>query len=319
MIRILVFLILISSLSHAQITLKGKIINANDQQPIAYCNIGIVGTAVGTISNYDGTFELNIPQKLSEQPVIFSAIGFERIELKVAKSKSDLKIELKEKATLLKSIDVYASKRTRKKWLGNKKKDLLPSGTQNYDSASAGGAIALLIVKEDPRLKFVQEARLRILRNTLPEFKVRVRVLNVDHSNNGLPGEDLLKESFVITSSIRKGWLTFDLREKNLMVESDSFFIEFEWIFEDKDRQYIATSYDDFIKNNPDKVSIDTVIIDNMKIPELNVKDYIVGTFFAVTVSEAAREAYITYDRSSSFSDWIRSPSIVQAKVLMSD
>lgn len=319
MFRILIGCLLISHLSYAQVILKGTVVNNENNQPIAYCNIGIIGTDVGTISNYDGSFEITVPKKHEAEPLIFSALGHERVTINFNGSNENLTIKLEEKATMLKSIDVYASKKEKKAWFGNRKKDLLPSGSLNYDSASAGGAMALLIVKEDTALNFIKEARLRILRNTLPEFKVRVRFLAVDRSNKNLPGEDIFGESVVVTSSIRKGWLTFDLSERNIFIEQDSFYLEFEWLYEASDRYYVAQSYSDFIKNNPEKVVRDTVTIDNDTIIDVNVKNYIVGTFFAVTVSEAAKEAYITYDRSSSFAPWIRSTSILQAKVLLTD
>lgn len=317
---LLSFLLLISHLSISQVVLRGTVIDEKRQIPIAYANIGIINTSVGTISNADGSFEIYIPKKLEAEPIIFSAIGYERVEISASNSVGKkLKIKLKQKTTVLRSVEVKATAKLNKEWYGNNKKGLFPEGTLNYDSASAGGAIALLIEKDDTTLNFVEEARLFIMRNTLPEFKIRIRFLEVDSLNNNKPGKDLLGRSIVVTSSIRKGWLEFDLSEYNIYIEPHAFYLEFEWLYEDVDRHFIAQSYSDFIKSNPEDVSRDTVIVDNIAVPIINVKNHIVGTFVAVSSSKKALEQMVTYGRASSFSSWERDASIVRAKVLMTD
>ena len=43
-----------------------------------YTNIGIVNTGIGTISNEDGTFSLQVPEQNSNDTLLFSAIGFRK-------------------------------------------------------------------------------------------------------------------------------------------------------------------------------------------------------------------------------------------------
>lgn len=57
--------------------LKGKVINAETNQPISYTNIGLEGTLYGTASNEEGSFELKIPEDLISKNIFFSAIGFQ--------------------------------------------------------------------------------------------------------------------------------------------------------------------------------------------------------------------------------------------------
>ncbi len=57
-------------------TIKGKVIDAKTNEPVAYTNIGLEGTYFGTASNSEGDFELKIPKELTGKDIFFSAVGF---------------------------------------------------------------------------------------------------------------------------------------------------------------------------------------------------------------------------------------------------
>ncbi len=57
--------------------LKGKVINAESNQPVSYTNIGLEGTLYGTASDEEGNFELKIPEDLESKNIFFSAVGFQ--------------------------------------------------------------------------------------------------------------------------------------------------------------------------------------------------------------------------------------------------
>lgn len=58
------------------IILKGKVINAETNEPISYTNIGIEGTLHGTASNEEGGFEIKITEDMADKNIYFSAVGF---------------------------------------------------------------------------------------------------------------------------------------------------------------------------------------------------------------------------------------------------
>ena len=64
-------------------TLKGKVVNADTNEPISYTNIGLEGTFYGTASNEEGKFELKIPEELSDKNIFFSAVGFKNRQFPV--------------------------------------------------------------------------------------------------------------------------------------------------------------------------------------------------------------------------------------------
>jgi len=64
--------------------LKGKVINAETNQPVSYTNIGLEGTLYGTASNEEGNFELKIPEDLASKNIFFSAVGFQNRQFPVS-------------------------------------------------------------------------------------------------------------------------------------------------------------------------------------------------------------------------------------------
>lgn len=308
---------------YSQITLKGKVLEQYSNAPISYANIGVLNTTTGTISNTDGSFAIEIPTAHLEKNLLFSAIGYEKRSLTINAFKEDTEIiiYLDEKAFGLDEVVISAStKKVKEKhsWLGNRKKNLLFQGMISANSSSAGAAMTLLIDrKEYPDLKFIDKASLFITKNTLPDFKIRVRFLEV--GTNNLPGDDLFGESIIICSNIKRGWLDFDLSPYKYRISNTSFFIMFEWILDDKDRIDIVNRYLEFIRLNPDRVILDTIVVDGEKVQTTEFKNFHLGTIFGTTSTTADLKKYKCYRRTNSFGEWQRASGIISAKVLMSN
>ncbi|MBN2805773.1 MAG: carboxypeptidase-like regulatory domain-containing protein [Prolixibacteraceae bacterium] len=89
------------------IIIRGEIIDERREEPISYCNIGIVGKAVGSMSNLEGRFVIKIPEKYAADTLSFSSIGYESVFLPLAAFGNESKtIILNRKNYQLKSIDV---------------------------------------------------------------------------------------------------------------------------------------------------------------------------------------------------------------------
>ncbi|MFK7952746.1 MAG: serine hydrolase [Ekhidna sp.] len=310
--------------SFSQLTIQGKVLTEVGGKPISYVNIGILNSSFGTISNYDGSFYITIPSTHANEDLIFSAIGYETetIAIKKLAIQKVISIHLTEKITYLDEVVfTYSMEKKKQSWLGNSKRHLMVQGQMYLDSISAGGAMALLVKKEDESLNYIKKAMVFITKNTEPSFKVRVRFLRVDSLNNNLPGEDLINESIVVTSGIRRGWLKFDLSPYTLSVKETSFYVGFEWILEDSDRLRIFSKLSEFRKLNPQKIHRDTVIIDGVETPieDFSSRDPIPVIAFGDTRTKSDLENYLCYTRSNSFGGWERSTGIVSAKILMSN
>lgn len=240
-----ILMILLPTLAFSQTVISGKIVTQENKNSIPYINIGIQNSNTGTISNKDGSFSIKIPDSLIGNDLIFSAIGFTKKVMPIVsfKGSKDVIIYLNEKALDLDEVVITSSSKKvklKKSWFGNKKRPLFVQGQMHADTISAGGAMALLIDKTNYDLSFVEKVSLFIARNTLPEFKVRVRFLTVDTKNNNLPGKDLFNKNVVITSTIKRGWLNFDLAAYNQKITDSSYFLVLEWILDEQDRTYMA-------------------------------------------------------------------------------
>ncbi len=66
------------------IRIVGKLTNKQNNQPIPFANVGVIGSYIGAASNLDGIFEFKIPGKYNEQMIQASAVGFSTFTAKVS-------------------------------------------------------------------------------------------------------------------------------------------------------------------------------------------------------------------------------------------
>lgn len=304
-------------------TIEGKVMDSATKIPLAYVNIGILGSSVGTISNEDGTFTIVVTPKHSGDSIIFSMLGYERrvIQVRRLTDVGNTSVYLEEKPTRLETVTV---KGNRKKVRGYRLGNRYNKGGLIYgDSIAAGSAMALLIENKYPTyhedLKFpvyAEESNLFISRNTLDSFKVRIRFLS-RHPTTGLPDKDLFDQSIIHTSSVRHGWITFDLEPYRIIITDTSFFLVFEWIMDQRDRLKLIKQYDEYQIQNPNLVTYDTMIVAGEKIGFRSCHQFHAGTSFGVSPIPFSLQNYTCYYRTNSFGKWMRAPGILTARLLV--
>ena len=90
---LLLCLALISLCGYAQqITVKGVVTSATDQQPLIGTTVQVKGTGTGTITGIDGDYTL--PNVDKNAVLVFSSIGFESQEIAVG-GRTTIKVVLK--------------------------------------------------------------------------------------------------------------------------------------------------------------------------------------------------------------------------------
>ncbi|TJY37772.1 carboxypeptidase-like regulatory domain-containing protein [Pontimicrobium aquaticum] len=68
---------IISSLDlFSQNLIEGQIIDSKSKQPLAWVNIGIAGKSIGTVSNNEGNFKMEINDKYNQDTIRISMIGY---------------------------------------------------------------------------------------------------------------------------------------------------------------------------------------------------------------------------------------------------
>jgi hypothetical protein len=89
------------------IVIRGSVTDLKKEEPVSFCNIAIVGKAVGTMSNNDGFFTLKVPVKYQNDTLRFSCLGFLPFEIPIANATdSILNIELEKTVYRLKTVDI---------------------------------------------------------------------------------------------------------------------------------------------------------------------------------------------------------------------
>ena len=325
MIKVFLILILTIELAYSQTIIKGKILDQSNRKPIAYANIGIVNTGVGTISNEDGTFSLKLPDQNKNDSLLFSAIGYGRKNISIQSLiASDMTILLEQKITQLNEVTIPSKREKNKHFeLGNSS---YRGGVLETDTTYAGASIALLIENKNPHHEelefpiYLEAARIRIYRNNLSSFKIRIRIYSVDSLTNQ-PGIDLLDQSVVVEASMKNGWLEFDLSSFKFIV-SKPFFIAFERILTQSDRAAIAKGYQEFKRDYPDDIKIDTILFEGKKIVREVFRRGgidLPGTFIGIATSDSARQQHTCYTRKTSFDKWEKVRGILSATVILSN
>lgn len=100
----LIFLILLSITSFAQQKVEGIIISSSDRSPIPFVNIIGLESKIGSSSDIDGKFSIDLPA--TESHLIFSAIGFHQDTISIKGSK--LNVEMKSSMEQLDEVVVTA-------------------------------------------------------------------------------------------------------------------------------------------------------------------------------------------------------------------
>jgi len=215
---------------NAQYILQGQVVDALTKDPLPFVNIGVLKKELGTVSNEDGFFFLEVPDVYATETLRLSMIGFDTRDFQVAKLETILlsnnTLVLAEQTTFLEEVVLIAEKKWDTRISGNSSTSkLLITG---FTSNQLGNEIALFVkVKKTPA--YIDGIQFSVVENIYPEVSFRV---NVYSSTYRFPDENILKENIFVTLKQSEGLISVDLKEYDILVEDDVF-ISLEWIDED--------------------------------------------------------------------------------------
>lgn len=83
---ILFIFIILSNFAHAQktITITGKLVDAETEEPIIFASVGIEGKSVSTVSNTEGEFDFHIPYIYKDHEMVIRMLGYSNIRAKIS-------------------------------------------------------------------------------------------------------------------------------------------------------------------------------------------------------------------------------------------
>lgn len=110
-LTVLIIILFSGFFGFSQIEIKGKLMDFALNQPIENASVYIENTTIGTISNTDGRFSLNVPTKHQNDTLVISSIGFKSFRVVVKNFDGSEEIYLDEDIASLDEIVIIADPR----------------------------------------------------------------------------------------------------------------------------------------------------------------------------------------------------------------
>jgi hypothetical protein len=222
----LTFLFLVISTSiYGQI--KGVVIDENNKS-IPYVNIWIENESIGTTSEENGNFSINVEDK--NKILVLSALGFETKKIKVSEAE---KVVLKEVTFQLDEVAVFSKKGKNEIEIGNYRK----GGINLYNSSGKTPRIMAKyfpMTEEIKSARFLKEITLMTACNHHDKAKINLRFFEANE--DGGPGNDILEQNIVLNVNSGKKNSKINLEEYNIIFPQKGLFIAVEWLIIEENR-----------------------------------------------------------------------------------
>jgi len=209
--------------AHSQ-TLAGKVVDANTGEPIAYVNIGVVGTSIGTITDINGKFQMEVSGLLSQAQVRFTMIGYAAKSFTLEElAKNENSIQLKEEPVQLAEVIIRPGSKIKKVGTTScNTRNVCGWGGTNFGK---GHELGLKLDLGAVPVRF-QKIHFRLSKQSFDTSLFRLHIRSLE---NNLPSVELLTENIILTVTKKSGWVDFDLSKYNLVFKGDVV-LSLEWV-----------------------------------------------------------------------------------------
>lgn len=213
-------LIFVCAVANAQ-DIEGTIKDAKTGTALPYVNIGIVGKSIGTVSNDEGKFKLDLKGSTSDT-LKLSMIGYKPEVFITGSHITGKVIALQPDVVNLKEVKVKP-----KKWktalLGNQTSS--KSASAGFTSNKLGNEIGTIIkIKKSPTL--IKHFYANVAMEPRDSVKMRLNFYSV---KDGLPDQILNTRNIFVTLKKGQEQVSIDLEPYNIIAE-DKFVVTLEWI-----------------------------------------------------------------------------------------
>lgn len=210
----------------AQNSISGSIIDYETKLPISYVTVGLIKENTGKNTDESGFFEMIVNEKIKNDTLIFTCLGYETQKIVIDKSidKQQLNIAMKVKLTDLETVTV-----SKKIWTT---KTLNEFSSCNHSGLTTTGYMtqsAQHIKVEEPNsiLEDVRICRSNFVLFSPDKTIFRLRVYDMD-SLTKKPSKDLCNE--IIEIKTKKKIVEIDLKKYNIHIPNKDFFVAIEWL-----------------------------------------------------------------------------------------
>jgi hypothetical protein len=220
------FLVLLITTTALAQVISGRVTDAKTGQPLAFVNIGVVGKALGTVSNEQGQYGLAFQEELAADTVRVSYMGYQPQLLTLRLLQSQPNLALSAAAVALAEVRVQASRRAWRDrtlgFMGNSE-----TTTLHLDAKDLGAETGTVIYLKRKPTK-VLRANFNVAYNRVGNVTLRVNLYRLDAK--GRPtNEKLLQREVILRTAATHGPISVDLVADNLVLTED-FFLSLEWV-----------------------------------------------------------------------------------------
>jgi len=233
-------ILIISSLNlYSQYLLEGHLVDSQSKQPLAWVNIGIVGKNIGTVSNNEGNFKMEVNEKFNQDTLRISIIGYKERLFKLIDFRNRIhKNQLLElDAEVIQLDEVILSNYNKKEYiLGNK--EFTNNTVYGFQSNELGNELGTIIKIEDGPVS-INKININIYKNPLKVFKFRINIYNL---SEGIPDKNILSENIIVECKKNRGVFIIDVSKYAIVADKD-IFVSMEWIENSIERNlYFSTT-----------------------------------------------------------------------------
>lgn len=232
--------------------ISGEVRNYENNEPLPYLNIGIANKTVGTVSDKNGLFNLDLNDKITpEDTIIFSFIGFKTEKYLVSELRNQKgSILLQPKNTELEEVVITSKKiKLKHKKIGRTTKGLglMHSNFYSYYEKDVDDRLS-----KERGMKFkirknchIQHLNFNITSNDFKSLKFRVNFYKIE---NGLPTDLIVQKNIVFEIKDNfLDWFKVDLEPYDIYFkeETEEIAVTIQWlesIKENKKSKYFAIS-----------------------------------------------------------------------------
>lgn len=218
--------------------LNGQVIDADNNNSIPFATVEIRKSlgGIGIAADQSGMFELTIPERLLNDTLLVSSLGynFKEIFLSQLDVTQFLLIELLPKEYNLSEVKIFPKLKVTSEFGIINRTPEIDGGLLTKELTQ----IAVLIENIDSLKGRIKSVSYYILpRSGKPKTPFRVRIYSVA-SRLEAPGDDLLKENLIVYPKQKGGWIEVDLSEYDLEIPKKGVFVAMEWIRTKKKYEY---------------------------------------------------------------------------------
>jgi hypothetical protein len=220
------FLVLLTTAAALAQAISGRVTDARTGQPLPFVNIGVVGKALGTVSNEQGEYRLPFQEKLAADTVRVSYLGYRPLLLTLRQLRAQPNLVLSPAAVALAEVRVQASRRAwRDRTLGFTGNS--ENSTMHLEAKDLGAETGTVIYLKRKPTK-VLRANFNVAYNRVGHVTLRVNLYRLDAK--GRPtNEKLLQREVILRTAYTHGPISVDLTPDNLLLTED-FFLSLEWV-----------------------------------------------------------------------------------------